>query len=114
VKNGREYVDSLRKLSTKVYLFGELLENHCDHAMLRPHVNAARLTFDLALSPQYEDLMTAVSHLTGRRIRLVESMHGAGSPQAQRVMLARQANLEGKKEFARVVAGVQKNYPETR
>ena len=33
-----------------------------------------------------------------------ESMHGAGSPQAQRVMIARQGNIEQKKKFARKIA----------
>jgi len=36
-----------------------------------------------------------------------ESMHGAGSPQAQRVMIARQADLEEKKKLARVLAGIE-------
>ena len=35
-----------------------------------------------------------------------ESMHGAGSPQAQRIMIARQGNLEHKKALAKVIAGV--------
>lgn len=35
-----------------------------------------------------------------------ESMHGAGSPQAQRIMIARQGNLEAKKEMARKIAQV--------
>ena len=35
-----------------------------------------------------------------------ESMHGAGSPQAQRIMIARQGNLEHKKKLARVIAGI--------
>ena len=33
-----------------------------------------------------------------------ESMHGAGSPQAQRIMIARQSNLEAKKGFAKKIA----------
>jgi 4-hydroxybutyryl-CoA dehydratase/vinylacetyl-CoA-Delta-isomerase len=37
---------------------------------------------------------------------LTESMHGAGSPQAQRIMIARQANLEHKKELAKAIAGI--------
>jgi len=36
-----------------------------------------------------------------------ESMHGAGSPQAQRIMIARQGNIEAKKELAKVLAGIQ-------
>jgi 4-hydroxybutyryl-CoA dehydratase/vinylacetyl-CoA-Delta-isomerase len=35
-----------------------------------------------------------------------ESMHGAGSPQAQRIMIARQANMEHKKRLAAVLAGI--------
>jgi 4-hydroxybutyryl-CoA dehydratase/vinylacetyl-CoA-Delta-isomerase len=38
---------------------------------------------------------------------LVESMHGAGSPQAQRVMIYRQGNLEQKKAFAKALCGVR-------
>lgn len=35
-----------------------------------------------------------------------ESMHGAGSPQAMRIMITRQADMEQKKEFAKALAGV--------
>jgi 4-hydroxybutyryl-CoA dehydratase/vinylacetyl-CoA-Delta-isomerase len=37
---------------------------------------------------------------------LTESMHGAGSPQAQRIQIGRQADLEVKKGFAKRLAGV--------
>ena len=37
---------------------------------------------------------------------LAESMHGAGPPQAQRVMIARQAGLEAKKKLARRICGI--------
>jgi Aromatic ring hydroxylase len=35
-----------------------------------------------------------------------ESMHGAGSPQAQRIMIARQGNIEGKKALAKTIARI--------
>ena len=35
-----------------------------------------------------------------------ESMHGAGSPQAQRIMIARQGNLAAKKKLAKAIAKV--------
>ena len=35
-----------------------------------------------------------------------ESMHGAGSPQAQRIMIARQGNLEMKKKLAKTLAHI--------
>ena len=37
-----------------------------------------------------------------------ESMHGAGSPQAQRIMIARQGNIQEKKKLAKNIAGIQK------
>jgi 4-hydroxybutyryl-CoA dehydratase/vinylacetyl-CoA-Delta-isomerase len=35
-----------------------------------------------------------------------ESMHGAGPPQAQRIMISRQGNLAGKKELAKKIAKI--------
>lgn len=38
---------------------------------------------------------------------LTESMHGAGSPQAQRIQIARQMEIEYKKKLAKRLAGVE-------
>jgi 4-hydroxybutyryl-CoA dehydratase/vinylacetyl-CoA-Delta-isomerase len=46
-----------------------------------------------------------VENMTGGTA-LVESMHGAGSPQAQRVMILRQANLGRKVRLAKKLAGI--------
>jgi 4-hydroxybutyryl-CoA dehydratase/vinylacetyl-CoA-Delta-isomerase len=35
-------------------------------------------------------------------------MHGAGSPQAQRIMISRQSNLSHKKELAKNIANIKK------
>lgn len=37
---------------------------------------------------------------------LTESMHGAGSPMAQRIMLARLANIDQKEKMAEKIAGI--------
>jgi 4-hydroxybutyryl-CoA dehydratase/vinylacetyl-CoA-Delta-isomerase len=34
-------------------------------------------------------------------------MHGAGPPQAQRIMIRRQSDLEAKKKFAKDIAGIK-------
>jgi len=39
---------------------------------------------------------------------LTESMHGAGSPQAQRIMISRLVNMEGKKTTAKELCGIEK------
>lgn len=38
---------------------------------------------------------------------LTESMHGAGSPQAQRIMISRQGGLEKKKTMAKALLDIQ-------
>jgi 4-hydroxybutyryl-CoA dehydratase/vinylacetyl-CoA-Delta-isomerase len=38
---------------------------------------------------------------------MVEALHGAGSPQAQRIMILRQADLEEKKKLSKRLAGVK-------
>jgi 4-hydroxybutyryl-CoA dehydratase/vinylacetyl-CoA-Delta-isomerase len=38
---------------------------------------------------------------------LTESMHGAGSPQAQRIMISRQVNIKEKQFFAKSLCGIQ-------
>ena len=43
---------------------------------------------------------------------LTESLHGAGSPQAQRVQIARMMDLEAKKALAKRLAGVEEDEPE--
>jgi 4-hydroxybutyryl-CoA dehydratase/vinylacetyl-CoA-Delta-isomerase len=40
---------------------------------------------------------------------LTESMHGAGSPQAQRIMIARQVNMVEKQRAARSLCGIEKD-----
>nr|MDO8045087.1 4-hydroxyphenylacetate 3-hydroxylase family protein [Candidatus Baldrarchaeota archaeon] len=39
---------------------------------------------------------------------LVESMHGAGSPEAQRIMISRLANFEEKMKLAKILTGIEK------
>ncbi len=54
-------------------------------------------------------LLRLLENLTlgpGAAAYLTESMHGAGSPQAQRIMLARLADLEEKVRLARRLAGI--------
>ncbi len=36
-----------------------------------------------------------------------ESMHGAGSPQAQRIIIEREMDIDSKKRLAKVLAGIE-------
>ncbi len=62
---GEQYIESIRKMNTEIYMFGEKVENPVDNPILRPSLNSVRMTYDLAQDPQYQDLMTTISHFTG-------------------------------------------------
>jgi len=54
-------------------------------------------------------LLRFIENLTYGRAAVsyrAESMHGAGSPQAQRIMIGRQTDLESKKEMVKRLAGI--------
>ncbi len=51
-------------------------------------------------------IVRLIENMTGSTA-LAEAMHGAGSPQAQKIMILRQANLEHKKHLATRLAGIK-------
>jgi 4-hydroxybutyryl-CoA dehydratase / vinylacetyl-CoA-Delta-isomerase len=71
----KQYEDSLRKLNLEVYMFGERVENVVDNPIIRPSMNAVARTYELAHRPEHEDIMTAVSHITGKRINRFTHIH---------------------------------------
>ena len=72
---GEEYVESIRKLNLNVYMFGKKIACPADHPILRPSLNSVKATYDLAQDPQYEELMTATSSLTGKKINRFLHIH---------------------------------------
>jgi len=73
--NAKQYEASLRKLNLQVYLFGRRIENVVDDPIIRPSMNAVAATYELAHWPEYEDLLTATSHLTGKKINRFTHIH---------------------------------------
>ena len=70
-----EYEESLRKLDLVVYMFGKRLENVVDNPILRPSMKAVAKTYELANLPEYEDIMTVKSHITGKKINRFTHIH---------------------------------------
>ena len=70
-----QYEESLRRLNLVVYMFGERIDNPVDHPIIRPSMNAVAKTYALAHRPEYEDLMTATSHITGETINRFTHIH---------------------------------------
>ncbi|MGI6732192.1 MAG: 4-hydroxyphenylacetate 3-hydroxylase family protein [Anaerovoracaceae bacterium] len=85
LRTGKEYIESLRKLNLNLYMFGEKVESPVDHPIIIPSMNAVALTYDLALDPLYEDLMTVKSHLTGKKINLYNHVFQSTADLVQKV-----------------------------
>ena len=66
--SGKDYRESLRRLHPTVFVDGRRIESVADDAALAPGVNALALTYDYALKPGFEPLMTAVQHTSGKRV----------------------------------------------
>jgi 4-hydroxybutyryl-CoA dehydratase/vinylacetyl-CoA-Delta-isomerase len=89
LKTGAEYIESLRKMNTQVYMFGEKVENWVDHPIVRPAINSVALTYDLAHDPEHEELMTATSNLTGEKINRFTHLHQSTDDLRRKVKMQR-------------------------
>ena len=70
-----EYIASLRELKTVVFWRGKRIENWVDHPAIRPHIDSAALTYDIGCGDVPDDVRTAVSHLTGKRVNRFTHIH---------------------------------------
>ncbi|MDR1797023.1 MAG: 4-hydroxybutyryl-CoA dehydratase, partial [Clostridiales Family XIII bacterium] len=86
---GAQYIESLRKLGTKVYIFGKEEKNWVDHPIIRPSINCVAITYDLAHDPQHADLMTATSNLTGNKINRFSHLHQSTEDLIKKVKMQR-------------------------
>ncbi|TCL39379.1 4-hydroxybutyryl-CoA dehydratase/vinylacetyl-CoA-Delta-isomerase [Anaerospora hongkongensis] len=89
LKTAQQYEDSLRKLKLKVYLQGELVDNPVDHPIIKPSMNSVKMTYELAQDPQYEDLMTATSHLSGEKVNRFCHLHQSSEDLVKKVKMQR-------------------------
>ena len=86
---GEQYIESIRRLNLQIYMFGEKIESPVDHPILRPSLNSVRMTYDLAQDPQYEDLMTATSAITGNKINRFCHIHHSTQDLVNKVKMQR-------------------------
>lgn len=89
LKSPEEYIESLQKMDMEVYLFGERVKNPVDHPIIRPSLNSISMTYKLAQDPLYEDIMTAVSNLTGDKINRFTHLHQSEDDLVKKVKMQR-------------------------
>lgn len=86
---GEQYLESIKKMNMQIYMFGEKIENSIDNPILRPSLNSVKATYDLAQLPEYEDLMTATSSITGKKINRFTHIHQSTEDLTKKVKMQR-------------------------
>jgi len=85
----KQYVESIRNMNSTIYFQGEKIKNPVDHPVLRPSMNCLIESYDMAFMPEYEDLMTTTSHLTGEKINRFNHVHQSKEDLIKKVKLQR-------------------------
>jgi len=68
LKTPEEYRESLKEIKPRAFIGGKRIEDVLEHPNTRREIEAVAKTYELALEPEYAELMTATSHLTGRKV----------------------------------------------
>lgn len=89
LKDGAEYMESLRKLHPVIYYKGRRIEDVTRDAATAPHVRSAAMTYALAADDEYRDLATATSHLTGQTISRFTHVHQNAEDLIKKIKLFR-------------------------
>ncbi|MDR3177340.1 MAG: 4-hydroxyphenylacetate 3-hydroxylase family protein [Desulfovibrio sp.] len=86
---GDQYVESIRKMKLRMYMFGEKITTAADDPILRPSLNSVKATYDLASCPEHADLMTATSSITGKKINRFCHIHQSADDLIKKVKMQR-------------------------
>lgn len=73
MRTKQQYISGLTKMRRNLYVNGEKIDR--TDPMQESTLNTIGLTFDYACNPEYEDLCTATSHLTGEKINRFTHIH---------------------------------------
>ncbi len=84
-----EYIESLRPMKKRIFLFGEEVKDYVDHPLIRPSINACGMTYELARLPEHEELMTAESSINGLWINRFTHLHQSADDLVKKVKVQR-------------------------
>ncbi|MFC1936929.1 4-hydroxyphenylacetate 3-hydroxylase family protein [Chloroflexota bacterium] len=66
MRTSQEYRERLYAMKPNIYVGGNKVGR--DHSLIVPGINVMSVTFDKAQEPEWEELLTVTSHLTGKKI----------------------------------------------
>jgi len=73
IKTKEDYIERLKKMKKNVYIGGKKVDRLDER--LRPGINVICTTFDMANNPEFEDVCTATSHITGEKVNRFCHIH---------------------------------------
>lgn len=73
MRTSEEYRERLRSMKPNVRMNGDVIPR--DHGWFQPAITCVATTLDLPREPENEELMTATSHLTGKKINRYLHIH---------------------------------------
>jgi 4-hydroxybutyryl-CoA dehydratase/vinylacetyl-CoA-Delta-isomerase len=84
-----EYISGLRQMKKRAFIMGQAVEDTVDHPLVRPSLNACAMTYELAQRPEYDDLLTTESSLTGERVNRFTHLHQSTDDLVAKVKMLR-------------------------
>jgi 4-hydroxybutyryl-CoA dehydratase/vinylacetyl-CoA-Delta-isomerase len=103
IRTKEDYIKSLEKQKPLIYYRGGKVEDRTTHPAFIPHINSAAKTYELALMPEHEDLLTAVSSITGKKINRFTHIHSSVDDLIKKVQMLRVIAHETASCFQRCV-----------
>lgn len=68
IKTADEYRQRVSKLKPRLYMAGKRVENLTENPITRAAIEACARAHEVTLDPQYDDILTATSSLTGNKV----------------------------------------------
>ena len=87
--NAEQYEKSIRDMDMEIYMFDNRIPNSIENPILRPSFNSMKATYEFAQTSEYENLMTATSHLTGEKINRFTHIHQSTDDLIKKVKMQR-------------------------
>lgn len=89
MKTPQEYIASLEAMKHNVWMNGHKVERPWEHPQIVPGVNIVCLTYESAQKPEYQEMVTAASHLTGQTINRFTHIHQSAQDLQKKVEMTR-------------------------
>lgn len=89
MKTGEEYLEEVRNFDSVIYFRGDRIQNVERHPVIKPVINTARATYDLALRQENSEYMLSTSPLTGEKCNLLNNLFSTRQDLIKSVKLRR-------------------------